>query len=297
MQTASGEIGNAGQIRHPAAFSDKACASLAVTSGMLLVPCVYWTLETYGPSSRVIFYEYLPFWAGLNSLLAVVLGAWLGGRGFRVFRPQISFSNFRLMVGCLLGAVPGFLVVGFLLFTPFVPTIPAAAEIAIAVMVPAVGAWGCGTAIFRSSGPATQRQRGWLPSGIAAMIAVWLCYPQFSAFPSHGSIADREAWAQKHIPQFKALARTVEGIPVIKDSVGHVTAIAPASGVQHVTGLDMDGVAMRLVLDVKGERGAGTLSVRCIIDGDVVPDWQPAIWTMDEKKTEIEAVPNQVWRK
>ena len=44
---------------------------------------------------------------------------------------------------------------------------------------------------------------------------------------------------------------TVESIPLIKDSVGVVTAIAPASGVQQVTAGDMDGVMMmRLVLDV-----------------------------------------------
>jgi hypothetical protein len=106
----------------------------------------------------------------------------------------------------------------------------------------------------------------------------------------------RGAWARLHIPQYADLARTIDNTPIIQDSIGRLTAIAPASGVQHVTGLDMDGVAMRLVLDVIGERGVGTLSVNCTIDRDVVFDWQPAIWGASGKTTEITTVPNQLRR-
>jgi hypothetical protein len=297
MQTAGGMTGNAAEVGRPTAFSEKALASLAATSGMLLLLCAYWTLDSYGPASRVVFYEYLPFQSGLNNLLAAFLGSWLGAQGYRLFRPQIRFSSARLVVGCLLGAFLGLVLAAVLLFTSSWTAIPQAATFAIGVMLPAVGAWWCGTVLFRPRGPATLGRPGWLASGAAALIGVWLIHPQFTAFPSHGNFAAREAWARLHIPQYADLARTIENIPVIQDSIGHVTAIAPASGVQHVTGLDMDGVAMRLVLDVMGERGVGTLSVNCTIDRDVVFDWQPASWTASGKTTEIATVPNLLRRK
>jgi hypothetical protein len=297
MQTAGGVTSNAAEVGRPTAFSEKALASLAATSGMLLLLCAYWTLDSYGPASRVVFYEYLPFQSGLNNLLAAFLGTWLGARGYRLFRPQIRFSGARLVAGCLLGAFLGLVLAGILLFTSLWTGIPGAATFAIGVTLPAVGAWWCGAVLFRPGGPATLGRRGWLASGAAALIGVWLIHPQFTAFPSHGNIAEREAWARLHIPQYADLARTIENIPVIEDSIGRVTAIAPASGVQHVTGLDMDGVAMRLVLDVMGERGVGTLSVNCTIDQNVVFDWQPAIWTASGKTTEIATVPNLLRRK
>lgn len=89
-----------------------------------------------------------------------------------------------------------------------------------------------------------------------------------------------------------SLTRTVEKIPQIRESVGRVTTIAPASGQRQVTALTMDGVEMDMVLDVVGDRGAGILHVNCTIDGDLVFDWQPATWTMDGHSTEISSVPN-----
>jgi hypothetical protein len=297
MQTAGGVTSNAAEGGRPTAFSEKALASLAATSGMLLLLGAYWTLDSYGPASRVVFYEYLPFWSGLNNLLAALLGTWLGARVYRIFRPQARFSGARLVAGCLLGAFLGLALAGTLLFASSWSAIPEAATFAIGVILPAVGAWWCGTVLFRPGGPATLGWRGWLAAGAAALIGVWLIHPQFTAFPNHGNIAEREAWARLHIPQYADLARTIENIPIIQDSIGRLTAIAPASDVQHMTGLDMDGVAMRLVLDVMGERGVGTLSVNCTIDQDVVFDWQPAIWTASGKTTEITTVANQLRRK
>lgn len=296
MQTAGGVTSNAAEGGHPTAFSEKALASLAATSGMLLLLSAYWALDSYGPASRVVFYEYLPFWSGLNNLLAAFLGTWLGVRAYRLFRRHVRFSGARLVAGCLLGASLGLVLAVTLLFTSLWAAIPQAATFALGVILPAVGAWWCGTVLFRSGGPATLGWRGWLAAGAAALIGAWLLHPQFTAFPNHGNISEREAWARRHIPQYAGLARTIENIPIINDSIGRLTAIAPASGVQHVTGLDMDGVAMRLVLDVMGERGVGTLSVNCTIDGDVVFDWQPAIWTTSGKTTKIATVANQLRR-
>ena len=152
---------------------------------------------------------------------------------------------------------------------------------------------GVGPSSLDLGGPVTLGWRGWIASGAAVLIGVW----QFTAFPGNGNIAEREVWARLHIPKYTDLTNTIENIPVIQDSIGHITAIAPASGVQHVTELDMDGVAMKLLLDVVGERGIGALSVNCTIDRDVVFDWQPAIWIASGKTIEIATVPNLLQRK
>jgi hypothetical protein len=60
---------------------------------------------------------------------------------------------------------------------------------------------------------------------------------------------------------------------------------------------DMDGIMMMLVLDVVGDKGAGTLHVQCTIDGDTVFDWQPATWTINGTTTEIATVANLLRRR
>jgi hypothetical protein len=272
---------------------DKAWASLASTAGMFLVPYAYLALETYGPSSRVVFYDYLPFQDGLHVVLAATLGAWLGAWFFRIFRPGSHFSSIKLIVGCLLGGALGFIVAGVLVLTTSWTGIPAIVFLVIAAIIPGVGAWRCGIVMFRSTEPAQHAWPGWLA---AAAVAAWLVYPQFGAFPEHGTVAEREAWARLNIRQYTSLTRTVEKIPLIRESVGRVIAIAPAFGQRQVTALTMDGVEMDMVLDVAGDRGAGILRVNCTIDGDLVFDWQPATWTMDGLTTEISTVPNLLRR-
>jgi hypothetical protein len=306
MQNAGGMAGDATPFGYATGFPDKVWASLTATGGMLLTLFAYWALETYGPSSRVVFLDYLPLRDARNYSVAAALGAWLGARGFRLFRSGMNYSSARLVAGCLFGGVLGLIVAGllmllvvYILYTAGIRpsvTLANAAAVVGAVIVSAVGACGCGIALFRSTEPTKRGYFGWLPLSIAASVAVWLILPQFAAFPSHGSIAEREAWARLNIHQYVSLMHTVENIPLIKDSVGGVTAIAPASGVQQVTAGDMDGIMMRLVLDVVGDKGAGTLRVQCTIDGDTVFDWQPATWTMDGTTTEIATVSNLLRR-
>jgi hypothetical protein len=302
MQNAGGMAGDATPFGHATGFPDKAWASLAAAGGMLLTLFAYWALETYGPSSRVVFLDYLPLWDARNYSVTAALGAWLGARGFRLFRSGMNYSSVRLVVGCLLGGALGLIAAGLLMLLfayglyaagirPSVPLASAAAA-GSAVIVSAVGAWLCGIALFRSTEPTRRGYFGWLPLSIAASVAVWLILPQFAAFPSHGSIAEREAWARLNMRQYVSLMHTVENIPLIKDNVGGVTAIAPASGVQQVTAGDMDGIMMNLVLDVVGDKGAGTLHVQCTIYEETVYDWQPATWTMDGTTTEIATVSN-----
>ncbi len=286
----------------PASVADKARASLATVAGMFLATGAQWALDARGPSSRVEFLEYLPFWATLHTVLGAALGAWLGARAIRLARPRMSFSVARLMAGCLTGGVLGFvagvvLAVGSL----FAAGVQAGGALPIAIFAFAAGAsaiaaWLCGIALFKSKEPAKRGRLDWLPAGVAAAVAAWLVMPQFTAFPSDGGLEEREAWARSRIRQYGSLMRTVEGIPQIRDSVGHVTAIAPASGARQVTAADMDGMMMKLVLDVAGDKGSGTLRVECTIDGDTVFQWSPGFWTMDGKTIEILSVPNLLRR-
>ncbi|MGC1859672.1 MAG: hypothetical protein WA733_00735 [Methylocystis sp.] len=304
MQNGDESTGGAARSGQAASFADKAWTSLATTAGMFLVPGAYWALDTYGPSSRVLFLEYFPFLATLHTVLATAIGAWLGTRAFRLLRPQISYSAVRLTVGCLTGGVLGFVAGAVLAVASlFVAGIQAGDALTIAIVAFAVGvsafaAWLGGIALFKSKERTKEGRFGWLlPAGIAAAVAVWLVMPQFTAFPSGGSLEDRQAWARLHMRQFSSLMRTVQGIPLVTESVGRVTAIAPASGVQQLTAADMDGMMMNLVLDVVGEKGAGTLRVECTIDGDTVFQWQPGFWTMDGKTIEIVTVPNLLKRR
>ena len=293
MHDADTLTGDAAPLGNLASFREKAFASLASTTGMVLVLCAYLALDTYGPSSRIIFYDYLPLRGAVDFVLAATLGAWLGASCFRLLSSGSYYSRIRLMVGCLLGGALGLIVAApLVLGTPHTTGIPAIVLLVSAAIIPGVGAWWCGMVMFRSIQPTKRGWFGWLPLGMAAAAALWLIYPQLVAFPEHGTAAEREAWARINVRQYTSLTRTVEKIPLIQGNVGRVTAIAPASGQHQATALTMDGVEMDMVLDVVGDRAAGVLHVNCTIDGDLVFDWQPATWTMDGSTTEISTVPN-----
>jgi len=296
MQEAGALTGEAAPFGDPKGFREKAWASLATTSGMLLVPCAYWALDTYGPSSRVVFYDYLPFQGLCDCVLAATLGAWLGAWGFRLFRSERHYSIMRLMVGCLLGGALGLIAGGLLMFTSYTIAIHPIVLLVSAAIVPGVSAWWCGMAMFRSTEPTKRGWFDWLALSLSAIVAIWLIHPQFAAFPKYGTVAEREAWAQVNIRQYMFLARTVKKIPLIQESVGRVMAIAPTSGEQHVTGQTMDGVAVNMALEVEGDKGTGILRLHCTIDGDIVFDWGPAAWTVDGMTTEISTVPNLLRR-
>lgn len=297
MQEHGALAGAAPPLTDPAGFREKAWASLATTGGMLVVLGAYWALETYGPSSRVVFYDYLPFQGAWDCVLAATLGAWLGAWGFRLFRPGRHYSIIRLMVGCLLGGALGLIAGALLVLSSSTTAIHPIVPLVIAAIVPGVGAWLCGIAIFRSTEPTKRGLFDWLSLGLAAIATIWLIHPQFAAFPTQGTVSEREAWAQAHIRQYSSLKRTVEKLPLIQESVGLVTAIAPTSSEQHVAGQTMDGVAMKMALDVVGDKGVGILRVDCTLDGDLVFDWEPATWTINGTTTEISTVPNLILRK
>ena len=281
----------------PEGFRDKAWPSLASTAGMFLVPSAYLALDTYGPSSRVVFYDYLPFQGAFDLLLAATLGAWLGAWCFRLFWPRRQYSSIRLVIGCLLGGALGLILAGpLVLGTAFATGVHPNVLLVSAAIIPGISAWLCGISMFRSSQPTKRGWFGWLSLAIAMTVVGWLIHPQLAAFPAHGTVAEREAWARVNIRQYMSLTRIVEKIPLIQEGVGRVTAVAPAPNHQHVTAQTMDGMEMNIVLEVVGDRGAGVLHVDCTVDGDTVFDWQPAIWTTDGRTTEISTVPNLLRR-
>jgi hypothetical protein len=281
----------------PKGFGEKAWASLASTGGMVLVSGAYWALDSYGPSSRVVFYDYLPFQGARDAVLAATLGVWLGAWGFRLVWPGRHFSITRLMVGCLVGGALGLIVGGILAFSSDAIGIHPIVAVVSATLAPSMGAWLGGIAMFRSTEARVRGRFYWLPLSLAATVALWLILPQFTAFPKNGTVAEREAWARGNIRQYGSLTRTVEKIPLVAESIGRVTAIAPTSGEQHVFAQTMDGVAMKMVLEVVGEKGAGILRVDCTLDGDTVFDWELATWTMDGTTAEISTVPNLLQRR
>src|SRR5271167_3500608 len=86
-----------------------------------------------------------------------------------------------------------------------------------------------------------RRRFPWLQSTAVSIFIVWLLLPQFRAFPEDGTLAERDAWTEQHVPQYASLKRTVEKIPVIRESVGRIVGIAPTSGAKHIAAVDMDG--------------------------------------------------------
>jgi hypothetical protein len=261
---------------------------------MLLLLAAYLILETYGPAGRIVFYEYLPGREFLSYPLAGMLGAWLGARGYQLFNSQIHYSVARLATGCLLGGSLGFAAAAVPAFSSLESSWIQKGALFGVVVVPVVGAWLGGIALFKSTAPPSHRRLQWLQPIAVCLAIVWLLIPQFRAFPQNAPLADREAWARQHVPQYGSLTRIVGSLPIVAGDVGRIVGIAPTAGDSHTAGRDMDGVGMNFTLDVVGEKGHGVFRVQCTIDGDTVWTWESGTWTFNGQTTEITTVPNVV---
>ncbi|HXQ52612.1 MAG TPA: hypothetical protein VN802_16065 [Stellaceae bacterium] len=291
-------MGDTGRVT----FRKKALASLGVTAGMFLLPAAYMMLESYGPSSRIVYYGYLFPQNAENYPLAGILGAWLGARSCRLFSRQTHFSITRLAAGCVIGGFLGFTAVAVatlaaLQLTTTQTTVFVGVIYIGFVIVPVVGAWLGGIVLFKPTAPAAGHGRyPWLQPSAAILLIVWLLLPQFRAFPKDGTVAEREAWALSHVPQYASLTRVVAKIPIVAENVGPIVAIAPTGGDDHIAAGDMDGVGFNFTLDVVGEKGHGVFRVLCTIDGDMVFEWQTGTWMFNGQTTEIATVPNLIHR-
>lgn len=280
-------------------FRMKALASIAVTAGMFLLPIAYIALETFGPSSRVEYFGYLFSPTAINYPIAGLLGAWLGATLHRLRDPQKPYSVWMLVTGCVLGSFLGLVVLVFAATGPSGPWHPIFGYVAFmcGAVAPVIGAWLGGIYMFKPTTDVVDRRRfPWLQSTAVIIFIVWLLLPQFRAFPEDGTLAERDAWTEQHVPQYASLKRTVEKIPAIRESVGRIVGIAPAGGAKHIAARDMDGVGMNFTLDVVGEKGSGVLRVNCGVDGDQVYRWEPATWTFNGQAVEITTVANLVTR-
>jgi hypothetical protein len=280
-------------------FRIKALASIAATAGMYLLPIAYIALETFGPSSRVEYFGYLPSPTAINYPIAGLLGAWLGATHYRLRDPQNPYSVGMLVTGCVLGSFLGLVVLVIVAAGPSVPSNPIFGYVAFmcGAMAPVIGAWLGGIHMFKPTTNVVERRRfPWLQSAIVSIFIVWVLLPQFRAFPEDGTLAERDAWTEQHVPQYASLKRTIEKIPAIRESVGRIVGIAPAAGAKHIAASDMDGVGMNFTLDVVGEKGSGVLRVNCGVDGDQIYRWEPATWTFNGQAVEITTVANLVKR-
>ena len=269
---------------------------------MFLLPIAYMTIETFGPSSRIEYFGYLFSSNDINYPITGVLGAWLGAKLYRLRDRQQHYSVWRLVTGCVLGSFLGLVVAGVIVMPAmgrsalWHPIFGYAALLG-AAMAPIIGAWLGGIFLFKPTiGDADRRRFAWLQSGAVGILIVWLLLPQFQAFPQDGTLAQRDAWTEEHVPQYASLKRTVEKIPAIRESVGRIVGIAPAGGAKHIAAVDMDGVGMNFTLDVVGDKGSGVLRVNCGVDGDQIYRWEPGIWTFNGQTVEITTVANLVTR-
>jgi hypothetical protein len=283
-------------------FRTKSLASLATTAGMLLLPIAYLSIESFGPSSQIEYFSYLFSSNAMNYPIAGLLGAWLGATLYRMGDRRKRFSVWRLATGCVLGSFLGLAAAAVIVLPAMGPAATGYAifgyvAVVSAAMTPIIGAWLGGIVLFKlTPGDAVRRHFAWLEAGAACILIGWLLLPQFQAFPKDGTPAERDAWAERNVPEYTSLKRTVQKIPVIKESVGNILSIAPDGGTRHTAARDMDGVSMNFTLDVEGDKGSGVLHVNCGVDGDQIYSWEPATWTFNGQAVEITTVANRVTR-
>jgi hypothetical protein len=290
-----------GDTEQPA-FRTKSLASVATTAGMFLLPIAYLSIESFGPSSQIEYFGYLFSSNAINYPIAGLLGAWLGATLYRSRDPRKRYSVWRLATGCVLGSFLGLAAAAVIVLPAMGPAAPGHAifgylAVLSAVVMPVIGAWLGGIILFKLTPvDAVRRHFAWLQAGAACILIAWLLLPQFQAFPKDGTPAQRDAWAEQNVPEYTSLKRTVQKIPVIKESVGRIVSIAPDGGTKHTAFRDMDGVSMNFTLDVEGDKGSGVLRVNCGVDGDEIYRWEPGTWTFNGQAVEITTVANLVTR-
>jgi hypothetical protein len=118
-------------------------------------------------------------------------------------------------------------------------------------------------------------------------LLAWVIVRQLDPFPSHGNVAERDAWARAHVREYPGLARFASELPVVLADLKKVAAVAPTGSAQHRYARDMDGDAMLFTLDVVGERGQGTLSVDATFSEGSLFVWRGGRWTFEGVTTPV----------
>ncbi len=195
-------------------------AALLASVGMVGVGAAVWALDEYGPRSRVVFLPYLPpFGEIAHVLVAAAVGLSLGAdAASRLGRDAAPCRPFRLAVGSFVGGLLG-IVLGAIA-AAMVHGRWGASDGLVSVIVLAgttLGAFGGALLAFKQADAAA----GQPPRAIAARAVVacallaWVIVRQLDSFPSHGNIAERDAWAREHVREYPGLARFASHLPVV----------------------------------------------------------------------------------
>jgi hypothetical protein len=260
---------------------------------MVRVGFAVWALDEYGPRSRVVFFPYLPPFGEIAYILA---GAAVGlslciDAAARLGRDAAPYRPLRLAVGCSLGGLVG-IVLGTIAAGIARGRGGASEGLATAIALAAetLCAFGGAFASFKRSegAPRTSARSIAARSIVACAFLAWAAVRQLDAFPSHGDIAERDAWARAHVREYPGLVRFASQLPVVTSDLGKVVAVAPTGAERHSHAWDMDGDAMRFTLDMVGETTRGTLWVDATFTQGNLWEWRAGRWTYNAVTTPVE---------
>ncbi len=271
-------------------------ASLASVLGAAGLAGIDLALTELGPSSRVIVHPYFFDDSSVRFVFAGGVGLVLGAGAYGLIRRDAPrYSVFLLAFGCALGMGLGFVVAFFVaaLISKLVGPVGFLWLYVGPVWELFVG-WLVGGSFFamKTSGEAPARRVPWWAAVAFVLWFVWALVPQLRAFPAHGTLAERDAWAREHVFEYPGLARLVASIPEVTRDVGRVTEIAPTGTEQHVVAPDMDGTHLAFALDVGGEKGRGVFHSDVTLTEGHVVEWRPSRWTFGAKDTVLDVAPS-----
>jgi hypothetical protein len=262
-------------------------AATCAFAGMIALTTLYSFLEDLGPAGRVQLHSYLGLEAAARYAVAAALGLLLGSEVLYAFRPKARFYEWRLALGALLGAMTGLvllLVLGYVAQALGLVFAGSSAPI-VSLCISGFLAWVGAVYFHRPRAQPSRRLR----LLVLLVFIVVIALPHLRAFPAHGSLAERDAWARRRVPGYAALVHIVTSIPQVESDVGSVVAVAPTAEDRHAYGREMNGDSLRFALDVVGTRNAGVFHVRCMVMGTTAFEWSEGRWASGGRETAIPA--------
>ncbi len=267
---------------------ERVIASWASAAALIALPAAYALVLHFGLSGRV-FRLYLPTevfeWAFVG-----LVGALVGAEVPRQLRPNV-YAPHRLAFGVSVGAGMGLLAA--LVFAFAWPSYGfsfggwlGGAELALSV-----GAVAGSLLAYKPAASAASRTLPVAKRVALGCVLLFALGPQLRAFPAHGTLAQRNAWARAHVREYPRLVRLVKTLPVVTRDLARVVQVAPTGGDKHSFAREMNGDDLSFTLEVVGAKGTRTLHADCTIEGDRVLDWRSGTWHFGGKETRVERVP------
>jgi len=273
--------------------NERILAACGATVGLMGLPALCYVLAELGPAARIKCYSYLGLEILAKYAAAAVLGLLLGAEAVHLLRPSVTrYRTGRLAGGAVLGAVVGLVVQAGLLRAGRAMGLGSSWP-TDAVTLTCVGffAWVGAVLFYKPSAAPWPRRLPWVRFAALFVFLAIISIPHLRAFPAHASIAERDAWARRHVREYASLVRIVASVPEVVADVGRITAVAPTSNDRHVYARTMNGDEMRFALDIVGGKGAGVFRAVCTVMGDVTVEWEEGRWIFGGKETPIPASP------